>query len=163
MNQTTPQHFVLLGLGSNIEPELNLELGVHALQQLDANIQISQSVRSKAVGFKGADFINSIAILHTKLDLLELKKQLKQIEQEIGIISNPSGCYNKKLDIDIITYQNWTGTYFKLTLPRPEVFYNAHVLGPLAKFKPDYILPSQTKSAEQLWKQYPHKSRITFI
>jgi len=163
MNPISNQHFVLLGLGSNIEPESNLELGFAALKKLDANIQISQSVKSKAVGFEGDEFINAIVIIHSTLDLLALKIQMKKIEKDIGIVSNPSGCFNKKLDIDIITYQNWTGTYFKLTLPRPEVFYNAHVLGPLAQFKPDYILPSQTNTAEFLWDQYTHKSRIEFI
>jgi len=163
MNSNSDQHFVLLGLGSNIEPELNIERGLQALRQLDANIQFSQSVKSKAVGFNGADFINAIVVIHTQLDLLELKTQMKTIEKDMGIVSNPSGCFNKKLDIDIITYQNWTGTYFNLTLPRPEVFYNAHVLGPLAKFKPEYILPSQTKSAKALWSNYPHKNRIEFI
>ncbi|MCJ8315004.1 MAG: 2-amino-4-hydroxy-6-hydroxymethyldihydropteridine diphosphokinase [Saccharospirillaceae bacterium] len=163
MNINSDQHFVLLGLGSNIEPELNIEFGINALRKLDLNIQFSQSVKSKSVGFNGDDFINNIVIIHSSLNLLELKTQMKKIEKDIGIVSNPSGCFNKKLDIDIITYQNWTGTYFNLTLPRPEVFYNAHVLGPLAKFKPDYILPSQTKTAQDLWNKYKHKSRIEFI
>ena len=62
MNPISNQHFVLLGLGSNIEPESNLELGFAALKKLDANIQISQSVKSKAVGFEGDEFINVVLL-----------------------------------------------------------------------------------------------------
>ncbi|BCE01573.1 2-amino-4-hydroxy-6-hydroxymethyldihydropteridine diphosphokinase [Marinicellulosiphila megalodicopiae] len=157
------QHFVLLGIGSNIEPELNLELGLQALKQMDADLTISKYVKSKAVGFDGADFINAVIAIHTQLSVVDLKTKMKSIEQSIGIISNPSGCFNKKCDIDIISFNNWAGTYFHLTLPRKEVFYNAHVLGPLAQFLPDLILPSKTQSAKELWKDYPHKSRIEFL
>ena len=156
----TPQHFVLLGIGSNIEPELNLELGLVALKQMDADLIISKFVKSKAVGFDGPDFINAVIAIHTQLSVVDLKTKMKSIEQSIGIISNPSGCYNKKCDIDIISFNDWSGTYFHLKLPRKEVFYNAHVLGPLAQLLPDLTLPSQTQSASNLWDTYAFKSRI---
>ena len=67
------------------------------------------------------------------------------------------------LDIDIVCFGCWSGLYYGIRLPRTEVFFNAHVLGPLSFALPNYIIPSQNKTALELWDNYTEKDKITRI
>ena len=51
---------IYLGLGSNVEPEKYLQLGIRELGQRFAVLEMSNIYRSKAVGFDGADFLNLV-------------------------------------------------------------------------------------------------------
>ena len=48
---------VIVGLGSNIDPETNLRLGVGELRRRYGEVDVSAVYRSAAVGFHGADFL----------------------------------------------------------------------------------------------------------
>ena len=49
---------VYLGLGSNVDPEPNLRLGIRELRRRFGELAVSPTYRSAAVGFEGDDFLN---------------------------------------------------------------------------------------------------------
>ncbi|MEE4163028.1 MAG: 2-amino-4-hydroxy-6-hydroxymethyldihydropteridine diphosphokinase, partial [Woeseiaceae bacterium] len=58
---------VYLGLGSNIEPEKNLELGVAELERRFGRVELSPVYRAPAIGFESPDFLNAVAAIETDL------------------------------------------------------------------------------------------------
>ena len=56
---------IYLGLGSNIEPEKNLRLGIGELGARFGILELSNVYRSAAVGFDGDDFLNLVAGLES--------------------------------------------------------------------------------------------------
>ena len=141
----------------------HIKNGIEQLKVLDKTLLYSSTFKSKSVGFNGADFLNMIVIIQTDLQLPELQLTLKKIELKSGIFANTKGNRNKFLDIDIVCFGNWSGIYHGIRLPRAEVFFNAHVLGPLSEVLPNHIIPSQNKTALELWDNYSEKSKITRI
>jgi 2-amino-4-hydroxy-6-hydroxymethyldihydropteridine diphosphokinase len=57
---------VYVGLGSNIDPEANLHVGVRELRARYGELQLSAVYRSRAVGFEGEDFLNLVASFETE-------------------------------------------------------------------------------------------------
>ena len=51
-----PMNKVLLGLGSNVEPQKHMQRGLQAIAELDADYVVSPVYQSPAVGFDGDDF-----------------------------------------------------------------------------------------------------------
>ena len=58
MNPKDPIFDIFLSLGSNIEPEKNIDLAKEQLQIKYGKLLTSSIYKTKAVGFKGDDFLN---------------------------------------------------------------------------------------------------------
>ena len=69
-----------LSLGSNINAEKNLEFALDELKKILSNIQSSSIHQTKAEGFEGDDFLNSVVCGNSELDFKDLNKKLKLIE-----------------------------------------------------------------------------------
>lgn len=87
---------VLLGIGSNIEPQKNIKSAIDALRSLDATCQFSNVYEFEPVGFDGANVFNLAAKLQTNLGLNALIDQLKQIELAHGRAAQAKKIYRQK-------------------------------------------------------------------
>jgi len=83
---------VYVGLGSNIDPEINLHLGIRELRERYGELELSAVYRSKAVGFEGEDFLNLVACF-------ESNESPVSICEEIELIHNLTG-----RDRDVLEY-----------------------------------------------------------
>ncbi len=147
-------HDVYLGVGSNIDSEHHIRYGVTALQQLFGRVGFSSVYRSPAVGFDGAPFLNLVVRVETDRQLGELAITLKTLEYRYGRTLNSTKCSSRRLDIDILTFDNYHGVYGGIKLPRPEILENAYVLCPFAELAPTLILPGQAMTLGELWGCY---------
>ncbi len=147
---------VYLGIGSNIDPELYIRKGLRALYDIFGNFLTSSTYKSAAVGFSGPCFLNMVVKIETHLDLPDLVNTLKDIEYCFGRERRSCKYSSRTLDIDILTYGDFTGDFCGVVLPREEILYNAHVLGPFAELAPDLTLPNQRLTLNQLWQMYCH-------
>ncbi len=132
---------VYLGIGANIEPQVNIAAG---LSQLGQNVQIlrlSPCYRSPAMGFDGPEFINLVAEIETGLSVAELNQCLKIIEEDFGRKADAVKFSSRALDIDILLYDNLTGRHGGIELPRQDVHEFAFVLRPLLDLLPEGICP----------------------
>ena len=91
-----------LSLGSNINAKKNLEFALEELKEILSNIQSSSIHQTKAEGFEGDDFLNSVVCGNSKLDFNDLNKKLKLIEDKAGRNRGAPKFSDRTLDIDIV-------------------------------------------------------------
>ena len=91
-----------LSLGSNINPESNLELAISALKKILTETECSSIYQTQAEGFEGDDFLNLIFSGVSSLAFEDLNKKLKDIEDSSGRDRNAQKFSSRTLDIDIV-------------------------------------------------------------
>lgn len=144
-------HPVYLGLGSNKDPERHLKEAIRALKTTFGEITLSPVYRSSAVGFEGEDFLNAVALVHTDWGVGEIKHYLTELEDQHGRDRNQPKFSDRVLDIDLLLYDDWTGEFDDLVLPRDEITRYAHVLKPLADLAPNLKHPGLDQTYAALW------------
>ncbi|AUZ48468.1 2-amino-4-hydroxy-6-hydroxymethyldihydropteridine diphosphokinase [Pseudomonas orientalis] len=141
---------VYLGLGSNIERELNLRAGLDALASFLTDMRCSAVFESQPVGIKSGPFFNLVVSGCTDLPLMELDRRLKSIEADNGRYAPDRK--GLPLDIDVLLYGDLVGNFDGLVLPRAEILKNAFVLWPLSMMAPDRVHPEVGKTLADLWR-----------
>ena len=91
-----------LSLGSNINAKENLDFAQSELNKILINTKSSSIHKTKAEGFEGDDFLNSIICGETKDSFDELNKKLKSIEDAAGRNRSAPKFSARTLDIDIV-------------------------------------------------------------
>ena len=91
-----------LSLGSNINAKKNLDFAQEELNKILINTKSSSIHKSKAEGFEGDDFLNSIICGETKDSFDELNNKLKSIEDAAGRNRSAPKFSARTLDIDIV-------------------------------------------------------------
>lgn len=136
---------MLISLGSNIEPRVNLPLAVRRLSERFALLRVSRIYEAEPVGASGAPtFLNAAVEIETDLDPAELKfDHLRPLETELGRVrtGDPNAPRTIDLDIalagDVILVDEAAG----IEIPDPEILTRAHVALPLADLAPDTVHP----------------------
>ena len=95
-----------LSLGSNINPESNLELAISTLKKILTEAECSSIYQTQAEGFEGDDFLNLIFSGVSSLAFEDLNKKLKDIEDSSGRDRNAKKFSSRTLDIDIVLQLN---------------------------------------------------------
>jgi len=150
---------VFLGVGSNIQRERYIGVGLDALAELFGELRISSVYDGDAIGFAGDPFLNLVVRVETALPVGELARQLRQLEYSHGRPENATRNSPRQLDIDILTYDDCVGVVDGVVLPRPEILSNAFVLRPLAELAPDVAHPEVGLSYAALWAKYDQASQ----
>ena len=98
-------HEVVIGLGSNIDPEANLEQAVLELKSRFKVSKRSQWTRTKPIGIQDQpDFYNGALLMETELEQLSLKKELKRIEDILGRDRSLPKFGPRTIDLDILIW-----------------------------------------------------------
>lgn len=98
-------HEVVIGLGSNVDPEANLEQAVQELKSRFKVSKRSQWTRTKPIGIQDQpDFYNGALLMETELEQQSLKKELKQIEDILGRDRSLPKFGPRKIDLDILIW-----------------------------------------------------------
>lgn len=145
---------VYLSLGSNIERHKHIRNALQTLSGLYGQLALSNVYESEAVGFEGDNFYNLVVGFDTDLSVAELQTQIKQIEDDNGRLRDGPKFSARTLDIDILTYGDFTGVDSGVQLPRDEITKNAFVLLPLSEIAPEELHPELGLSYQELWLQY---------
>lgn len=151
---------VYIGIGSNIEPEENFRAVYQLLQLRYPSIRFSRTFKSSAVGFKGDDFYNSVAVFSVDSADSKFHNQLHQTLVELKAIENQIGRSRvdrkfaaRVIDIDILLFGDVICDT-PVQLPRGEIIENAYVLWPLSELAPSLLHPLEKKTYQQLWKSF---------
>lgn len=133
---------VYLALGTNLgDREKNLS---EALERLAAFVRITRAssiYETEPVGVREQPwFLNQVIAGTTTLSPVDLLRQVKKIEIEMGrtegIRFGP-----RPIDIDILFYDRLIELSPVLTIPHPRLHERAFVLTPLAEIAPDLVHP----------------------
>jgi 2-amino-4-hydroxy-6-hydroxymethyldihydropteridine diphosphokinase len=91
-----------LSLGSNINAQKNIEFAVSQLSEIFSDLNSSSIHKTKAEGFEGEDFLNSVISGTCQFSFDALNKKLKEIENAAGRDRNAPKFSARTLDIDIV-------------------------------------------------------------
>ena len=144
-------NIITLALGTNLGDRLgNLRAAIAALPP--AVTVLEQSFVYETLPWGVTDqpsFLNMVIKGKTHQKPQELLKNLKELETQLGRI--PSIQYGpRKIDIDILFYDNLIFDSPELTLPHPHLHERAFVLVPLADLAPERIHPVFGRTIRQL-------------
>lgn len=146
-------HRAALSLGSNIDAAAHLHAAITALRERFVVIAESPVYRNRAVGFAGADFLNSAAIIGCDLEPLALNAWLHALEAAHGRRRDRDQprFSDRALDIDIVLFDDLRlcGPGH-LQIPRADL-QHAFVLKPLVDIAPEWALPGGGPSLAELW------------
>jgi 2-amino-4-hydroxy-6-hydroxymethyldihydropteridine diphosphokinase len=137
---------VLIGCGSNIEPEYHLSQAVRLLATQATILKLSFIYQSPAVGSTGPDYLNSAVLIKTAMSLPDLKKGvLAFIEDQLNRVRSSNKYMDRTIDLDVLT--------FNQTVIDPEIWTRAHIAVPAADILPDFINPDTGEKISQAAKR----------
>ncbi|NPB03112.1 MAG: 2-amino-4-hydroxy-6-hydroxymethyldihydropteridine diphosphokinase [Thermotogae bacterium] len=120
---------VYVGVGCNEgERFVNLIRGIRFIAKRYVILAVSSIYRTKAVGFKGRDFLNAVILLRTYDNPFAVLSYLKTVEHLLGRRSNDP---NRPFDGDILLWENLYLESPILTVPHPRMYLRAFVQIPL--------------------------------
>jgi 2-amino-4-hydroxy-6-hydroxymethyldihydropteridine diphosphokinase len=134
---------VFVGLGANLGDAIaTVRAAIEALAEIDGCAVVARSslYRSAPVDAAGADFINAVVQLRTRLQPMALLKAMQAIEERFGR-ERPYRNAPRTLDLDLLRYGERRIVTPLLTVPHPRMHERAFVLAPLAEIAPDLAQP----------------------
>lgn len=150
---------VYVGLGSNIEPEDNLHVGVRELRARFGELQLSAVYRSEAVGFEGDDFLNLVASFESDASPQEICEEIELIHNLVGRERSDEKWESRPLDIDLLLYNDVVMDERPVRIPRDDVLEYSFVLRPLAELAPDFLHPVTGKTMLEHWQEFDAASQ----
>ena len=156
-------HRVYVSIGSNIEPAQHVRLAVAALQGRYGELIISSVYESESVGFAGENFLNLVVGFDTAQSVDEVNKSLHHIEDEQGRDRSGPRFSSRRVDLDLLLYDDLCMNAGKLVLPREEITENAFVLWPLAEIAPEVMHPLLHKSMSALWNEFDKQKQQLWV
>ena len=130
---------VFVSIGSNIEPEINLELVKVNLNDL-FECEYSTTYETKSEGFRGNNFLNAVVGFNTDIKPMALKGVLKSIEVNMGRTEDQKGMSSRVVDLDIILYGDLI-IDDEIVIPSNDIQECLFVLEPLAEIAGDLKHP----------------------
>ncbi|MGH7714838.1 MAG: 2-amino-4-hydroxy-6-hydroxymethyldihydropteridine diphosphokinase [Vulcanimicrobiaceae bacterium] len=128
-----------IGIGANLGDAVGMvRMAIGSLGRYGTVVRASSLYRSKPWGVTDQPvFINAAILLETELTPRELLGELKGLEMELG--REPSYRWGPRaIDLDILTYDDWSVDEPDLVVPHPRLHERAFALIPLAEIDPTY-------------------------
>ena len=145
---------VYIGLGSNIDPEDNLHLGIAELRRRYDDIELSAVYRSRAVGFDGDDFLNLVARFQSEDSPLSICEAIEVIHNLAGRERSGGKWEARTLDIDLLLYNDLVADEPPVRVPRDDILKYSFVLRPMAELAPELAHPVTGKTMLGHWKEF---------
>ncbi|GJM16036.1 MAG: 2-amino-4-hydroxy-6-hydroxymethyldihydropteridine diphosphokinase [Thermodesulfobacteriota bacterium] len=96
---------VVIGVGSNIDPENNIKEAKKAVELTHNLIRTSSFIETEPIGCKNQNnFLNGAFLIKTEMDTLTLKSWLKSLEKKLGRIRSENKNGPRTIDLDIIIW-----------------------------------------------------------
>lgn len=149
---------VYVGLGSNIEAETNLRLGLGELRRRYGDLRVSTVYRNKAIGFDGDDFLNLVASFSCDSGPETICDAIESIHKLVGRDRNSGKWESRPLDIDLLLYNGMVRNEGPVHVPREDVLKYSFVLRPLAEMAPQLVHPVTGKTMLEHWQEFDPSS-----
>jgi len=162
---------IYLSLGSNIMPDKNIDRALEYLKNIVKLESISTVYKTDPLGNYSNYFYNCVIGGETEIDPFDLKKRTMMIETEMGRIIKRNKPDDRKIDIDILIYDN--SIIEELGIPHHDIFEKPFIAVGLCEVAPDLnIINTETacdisskmiKAGMTPLFDYTNKLRIKYI
>lgn len=142
MNEPGTTRNIILLLGSNIHPENNITRALILLANKFPIFQLSSNWETEPVHSIGNNFNNLAISIRTKLDRESLRRELRQIETELGRIRTPDKYAPRTMDIDIIVDDG--------QVVDEKLWEFAFIAVPVSQIVPDLINPKTSEPLSRI-------------
>lgn len=96
---------VIIGVGSNVEPEKNVLLAEEEVTKAFNFVGKSEFIKTAPLGFKEQDeFLNGAFKITTNLSIEDINLNLKRIEKKLGRVRTENKNGPRTIDLDIVVY-----------------------------------------------------------
>jgi 2-amino-4-hydroxy-6-hydroxymethyldihydropteridine diphosphokinase len=148
---------VFIAIGSNIEPERNLQAAVRLLAMRCKVLAISAVYQTKPVGkIDQPDFLNAAALIETEMEAAELKTQVLQaIEQSLGRVRSADKNAPRTIDLDITLFNAEVFDIGHRHIPDPDLIRYAHIAVPMADLAPLFKHPESGRTLKEIADKLP--------
>ncbi len=144
-------HNVFIGVGSNIEPEVNIPKALSRLTGKVKVINISTFFETKPVGSSNQNnFYNGMFQITTDLEPAHLKKLLREVEGDLGRVRVPDRFAPRIIDLDIVAFEDFCIDSRELTIPDQDIFERPFVALLLFELAPNLLLPPHFKTLKSV-------------
>jgi 2-amino-4-hydroxy-6-hydroxymethyldihydropteridine diphosphokinase len=139
-------HTATILLGSNINPEKNINKAIHRLLQEFKFLKSSQIWDTEAIESDGPDFLNTAIVIETSFLENELKyKVLRKIEKELGRVREENKSAPRTIDLDIILFDD--------QVVDQDLWNRSFIASPISELFPDLQQPSNKRTLLQVAKK----------
>jgi 2-amino-4-hydroxy-6-hydroxymethyldihydropteridine diphosphokinase len=136
-------HTATILLGSNINPEENINEAILRIMQECEWLQSSQIWETEAIGSDGPDFLNTAIVIETPLLKNELKYNvLRKIEKELGREREGNKYAPRTIDLDIILFDD--------KVIDQDLWQRSFIASPISDIYPDLRQPGHKKTLLQV-------------
>ena len=141
-----------VGVGSNIEPEVNVVEGLRRLGAATRLAAVSTFYRTAPLGAPGAPaFANGVVRVETELEPRALQFEvLRGIEAVLGRVRGADRNAPRELDLDLLLWGEAVVCEPDFRLPAPELLERAFVALPLLELAPGLVLPGDGRSLAEV-------------
>ncbi len=138
-----PSTTVIVGLGSNQEPERHLPRAVRMLGERAEILAASSAWATTPVGPPGQPaFVNAAVLLRTLLPPERFKSELlRPIEAALGRVRTADRFAPRPIDLDLVAYGEEIRRSEGLEVPDPDLLRHAHVALPASEVAPKWRHP----------------------
>lgn len=150
---------VHIGIGSNINKEVNVANALQDLDNMFDNCRVSPIFESAAVNCTGDNYYNLVMEFTTSLSITALMQCLKDLEITHGRKATDRRYAPRTLDLDLLLFDNVIQSKSPI-LPRPEILYHAFVLWPLAELAPNLCHPEKGITMAELWRDFDKSTQV---
>ena len=149
-----------IGVGSNIDPEMNIPRALRLLIEAVEVTGISTFYRTAALGDdRQPSFYNGVFAVETALPPRELKFcLLRPLEERLGRRRSEDRYLPRTIDLDLLLYDDLVLNEEDLVLPDPEIARRAFLAVPLCELAPEMILPGDGRAICAIAAQFHPRS-----
>ncbi|HXL72014.1 MAG TPA: 2-amino-4-hydroxy-6-hydroxymethyldihydropteridine diphosphokinase [bacterium] len=151
---------IFLNLGSNVNPEQNLNLALREISQKYPLQGLSHVYETSPVGDSNQSvFWNMAAAVSTHEKPEKIRLWSASLEKKAGRKKTTKNFGPRTLDVDLIVWKDLVQKSKTFQLPHPDIAAKAFVLFPLLEINPTWIHPETQKSIIELAALFKDKSQ----
>ncbi len=157
------EHQLILSLGGNLgnKAQIFSETSDLIENEVGKVMDASPVYETPPWGFVSETrFWNQVLAVKTSLDPMEVLHKIRKIEKHFGR-KRKAGIYmSRKMDIDILFYDDLAMETGELTIPHRHISERRFVLAPLCDILPELVHPVNGKLAKEMLAECSDKSEV---
>ena len=157
------EHQLILSLGGNLgnKAQIFAETSDLIENEIGNVVDASPIYETPPWGFVSENrFWNQVLVVETSLNPMEVLQKIREIEKHFGRERKAGTYLSRKMDIDILFYDDEVIQTEQLTIPHPLMAKRRFVLAPLRDILPELVHPVNGKLMSEMLAECSDNSEV---